>query len=214
MRRVAVAAVLLSTACSEYDLSKGIDAPAPGDPTVSATHTDDTGTPDTIDTADTTIPDTGTPDTGHADTGETDPCLEPEDGYATNPEARIIVTDGSRRVHVEFVSSDTSYQDELQLDSPEDVFLVHAWRASPGASFNLGPYASESEMVFGINITNTGEHWESGPASRNADGVPHVAVTYEGHCSWLIGFEDLTGGGDRDYNDVVLRVEGPLRQDR
>jgi hypothetical protein len=40
----------------------------------------------------------------------------------------------------------------------------------------------------------------------------HVSLTYEGGCSWLIGFEDLRGGGDLDFNDVVLRVEGLLRQ--
>ncbi|MEN2977418.1 DUF4114 domain-containing protein (plasmid) [Tistrella bauzanensis] len=42
----------------------------------------------------------------------------------------------------------------------------------------------------------------------NNDGVRHVLSGVEaGGKAILIGFEDLTGGGDRDYEDVVMRVE-------
>lgn len=160
--------------------------------------------------------DTGTPDTDGApvdDTGPDDDCWEPEDGYAENPAARIITTDSNTPVTVTFVESDTAYQDELWLDSPESTMLIQAWQDPVGTVRTLGPYAAESELIFGVEVYDTGMHWQSGPASRNSDGVVHVSVTYEGACAWLIGFEDLTGGGDLDYNDVVLRVEGMLRQD-
>ena len=74
-------------------------------------------------------------------------------------------------------------------------------------------YPADTELMFGILVNNTGDHFYQGPGSRNADGVEHIAITYEGGCSWLIGFEDLWGGGDRDFNDVVLRVQGMLRQE-
>jgi hypothetical protein len=36
----------------------------------------------------------------------------------------------------------------------------------------------------------------------NADGAEHVRLLGDN----VFGFEDLPGGGDRDYNDVVMRV--------
>ena len=90
--------------------------------------------------------------------------------------------------------------------------LADAWTTTVGTGYALGPYPADAEVILGLNVQNTGDHWESGPSDRNADGVAHVAVTYEGGCSWVIGFEDLYGGGDLDYNDVVLRVQGMLRQ--
>ena len=53
----------------------------------------------------------------------------------------------------------------------------------------------------------------------NADGLDHM-VTYlitgsldhpDNHVgAYVIAFEDLPGGGDRDYNDLVVEVRGPL----
>jgi hypothetical protein len=69
-----------------------------------------------------------------------------------------------------------------------------------------------TELVFATQVVTTGDHWQSGPGTRNRDGVVHGAATYEGGCAWLIGFEDLDGGGDLDYNDIVMEVSGMLQQ--
>ena len=67
------------------------------------------GTPDSPDTAG--RPDTGHPDTGHPsddtgpDTATVDTCYEPEDGYSTNPAARIFTTDSATKVTVTFIES-------------------------------------------------------------------------------------------------------------
>ena len=198
-----------TTACTDYGYSKALDHGPPGRQRP-GTDSGDTGV--FVDTDDTRPEETG--DTSAPDTGtETDGCWEPEDGYDRNEAARLITTDGTTQAVVTLVSSDTSYQDELWIDAPETALLARAWRDPMGTASLLGPYRTESELVFGIRPLDTGDHWQSGPATRNVDGVVHVAVTYEGDCSWLIGFEDLYGGGDLDYNDVVLRVQGMLRQD-
>jgi len=52
-----------------------------------------------------------------------------------------------------------------------------------------------------------------GPGSRNLDGIAHVSVDYaEGSSSDLatLGFEDLFGGGDFDYNDAMFKLEGGI----
>lgn len=42
-------------------------------------------------------------------------------------------------------------------------------------------------------------------AALNPDGLQHVVSGHDGG-GLAIGFEDLTGGGDRDFEDVVIRV--------
>ncbi|MFZ5475236.1 MAG: DUF4114 domain-containing protein [Myxococcota bacterium] len=216
--------MLFLLACSDYEFSTGnepvepVRLERPADELDTAAPPPDETTPPQTDTGEAAPPPEEEPpvDTGEPppppDTGTEDVCYEPEDGYETNPAARIIVSDASVPITVTFVSSSTAYQDELWLDAPESRLLARAWTETPGTSQRIGPYSSGDELVFGIEVVTTGDHWRSGPASRNDDGVEHVAVTYEGGCSWLIGFEDLRGGGDLDYNDVVLRVEGMLRQ--
>lgn len=199
--------LLALLACTDYEFKKSANDPQEPDfePETDQTWVaapEDSGAPP-VDTANTPPPDTGTADA----------CYEPEDGYSSNPAARFFVTTGGTPITVTFVSSSTSYQDVLRLDSPDTVHVADAWTEASGTTTGIGPYPAETELMFGILVNNTGDHFYQGPAARNADGVEHVALTYEGGCSWLIGFEDLYGGGDRDFNDVVLRVQGMLRQE-
>jgi hypothetical protein len=183
-------------ACNEYGLDGKPDMPViPAIP-------DDTVTDEP--------PTDGTPwDSGSPG----DACFEPAYGYDTVPSVRLFSTDPAPPVTVTMVLSDTAYDDSFLLDAPTVRALGDAWATPAGTSYDLGTFPVDSELTFGLQVHDTGDHWQSGPASRNADGVTHVAVTYEGGCSWLIGFEDLWGGGDLDYNDVVIRVEGMLRQE-
>lgn len=203
--------LLCLLACSEYDVKSdpnadGSDTAAPDRPGDEAPDpTDDTG-------GDGPGPDDSGPDDTGPDTAS-DVCWEPEDGYAENPAARIFTTDSTTPVTVTFLGSSSGYQNELWLDSPESIRLAQAWSDAVGTTTHLGPYAEGTELVLGIYVTDTGDHFKSGPGSRNADGVEHVSVTYEGGCAWRIGFEDLYGGGDLDYNDVELRIEGMLKQE-
>jgi Domain of unknown function (DUF4114) len=52
-----------------------------------------------------------------------------------------------------------------------------------------------------------GSCYAPGPASRNPDDIEHAAVSVINPKQVLVGFEDLFGGGDFDYNDVLLRVK-------
>ena len=66
------------------------------------------------------------------------------------------------------------------------------------------------ELVFGIFVLNTGDSF---PGGRNGDGVAHATVNYaEATTSDFatLGFEDLFGGGDRDYNDANFQLEGGI----
>jgi hypothetical protein len=72
---------------------------------------------------------------------------------------------------------------------------------------------SGDELIFGILVLNTGDSFLMGPGSRNPDGTAHAAVDYAEGSSEdyaTLGFEDLFGGGDFDYNDALFLLEGSI----
>ncbi len=190
-------------ACTDYGFSTSADKELLGDEADTAAFTADSGGIDDDD------------DEGNGEVTEEgeDACYEPEDGYAQNPAARVVTAAASQPITVTFLGSDSGYDDELWIHSPISDHLFDAWSETPGATAILGPYEEGTELLFAAYVHNTGDTWYTGPASRNGDGVVHGATTYEGNCSWIVGFEDLPGGGDLDFNDVIFRVQGPLRQE-
>lgn len=45
---------------------------------------------------------------------------------------------------------------------------------------------------------------------RNPDGIEHAFVDVLDPGDAIVGFEDLSGGGDRDFDDVVFRFRGAI----
>jgi hypothetical protein len=76
-----------------------------------------------------------------------------------------------------------------------------------GDSLNFGAVSAGDTLVFKIRVQNTGEYFYS-QRSQNADGITHVfASAYGGGddgipAGMYVGFEDLFGGGDQDYDDL------------
>jgi Domain of unknown function (DUF4114) len=219
MRKHILLVALLSkplAGCSDYEFAGSARNPGGGDTASNGESTTDWTTDDEPTPPTDTAPpaDTGTPpaDTGTPPETSEDPCYEPEDGYDENPAARLFVSDSTALFTATLEGEDSDYDNEMWVDSPESRFLFRAWADGNGAVRTIGPYVDASELILGIEVTNTGHHWQMGPATRNTDSVVHVSVTYEGGCTWRIGFEDLEGGGDQDYNDAVMRISGPLIQ--
>ena len=67
--------------------------------------------------------------------------------------------------------------------------------------------ATGDTLVFKIRVVNTGDYFYS-QRSQNADGITHVFSANYGGGDWgipagvYVGFEDLYGGGDLDYDDL------------
>lgn len=76
-----------------------------------------------------------------------------------------------------------------------------------GGSLNFGAVSAGDTLVFYINVLNTGETFFSVPG-LNPDGLNHVhSAPYGGGDFGIpsgvyVGFEDLLGGGDLDYDDL------------
>ena len=119
-------------------------------------------------------------------------------------EQTLIATGGD--VVVTFVSNGAAMASELWLDGDngdELGAIFDNWTTAVGTSMNLGSFADGTELVFKLLVEQTGNVFFSGSASRNPDGLVH-AVLESATGGVLVGFEDLFGGGDRDYDDLVF----------
>ena len=82
----------------------------------------------------------------------------------------------------------------------------------PGDFVNLGSFAGGSKLDFFLiaNGASGGQSVYSTDQSVNRDGINHVisfAYAMKDSPYLIIGFEDLYGGGDRDFNDVLFAVD-------
>jgi len=80
----------------------------------------------------------------------------------------------------------------------------------PGDFVNLGTFKAGTKLDFFLiaDGVNGGKNFYSTVDSHNPDSLFHaVNLAPEGSPYLLLSFEDLFGGGDEDYNDVVFAVE-------
>lgn len=118
-------------------------------------------------------------------------------------------------VKITVLPATAGYTSQLKLFSADpDMFIAR--NVDVGASLTIGASLIDvnhnigDELVFGIYVENTGDIFRMGAASRNSDSMMHAGVDSLGGGVFLVGFEDLLGGGDRDYDDNVFRFEGGL----
>lgn len=131
---------------------------------------------------------------------------------ATNGEGALIKS--------EMIFNDVSSRDSILPNSNGPLTL--------GQGVSLGGFSGPTQLNFsiisdGFNLAKPGSgatasamaSYERQVARRtlgadptqNVDGLQHV-VAFQ-HNDWVIlGFEDIIGGGDLDYNDVVFAVRG------
>lgn len=112
-------------------------------------------------------------------------------------------------VEVEVLPASAGFTSELHLFSPgPDIFI--ALNSEVGKIVDLGSFPIGEELLFGIFVRNTGHTFYMGPGSRNPDGIEHAGVDFLGPGLANVGFEDLFGGGDRDYDDNVFQFRGGI----
>ena len=87
-------------------------------------------------------------------------------------------------------------------DPANDLFIFNNQASPVGSTFDLGSFPIGTELEFRLFVTNTGNNFFSGPASRNPDDTAHARV----QSAWqsgttLVSFEDLFNG-PFNYNDL------------
>ena len=120
----------------------------------------------------------------------------------------LVATDGP--VTARFLGSDAGYFNTLYLVG-YDVPLFD--KSSPLNSELIlpGTFIADTELIFRLDVSNTGESFFTGDLLRNPDLLAHAqAVTtfdaIAGTYVTTVGFEDLFGGGDNDFNDFMFQL--------
>jgi hypothetical protein len=114
---------------------------------------------------------------------------------------------------VYFDSSSAAYDQYigLMVNNSSTSFMGpqdHTSTAGQAYTFNIAPAASVQTLVFVDHITTTGDVFYS-DKSLNSDLFNHVySAPFPGNSSiptgTYVAFEDLLGGGDKDYNDITF----------
>jgi len=116
-------------------------------------------------------------------------------GSPLSPESKLIFPNASSPVGFAGTGS--------QIRSSGEPLL-------PGDFVNLGTLKAGTSLDFFLiaNGALGGKDIVSTDKSQNKDGIVHaVAMAVKGSSYLLISFEDMIGGGDRDYNDVFFAVD-------
>lgn len=109
-------------------------------------------------------------------------------------------------VEVEVLPASAGLTSELWLFEPGPPRLL-ATNRDVGTVVQLGTFTEGTELVFGIRHS---DEFRMGPGSRNPDGLPHAVVEPIEPGRIRVGFEDLFGGGDQDYDDNVFEFRGAI----
>jgi hypothetical protein len=126
--------------------------------------------------------------------------------------AQIFLADDAS-IHIKYCGGSAGFTSDLFL-APDTTTIIATGHVTPeGAIVDLGARAQGSELEFLIYVQNTGDTFHMGPPFRNPDGAFHARVLtlpIDGlNTEYAVGFEDLFGGGDNDFNDFtfIVRVE-------
>ncbi|MCC7053199.1 MAG: PEP-CTERM sorting domain-containing protein [Gemmatimonadaceae bacterium] len=132
-------------------------------------------------------------------------------------ECRLVIAGGSAPVVATYLGNSATFSNNLFLmltaggtpgddgDKTNDLFIFNNQTSAVNSQVTLGSFASGTELIFRLEVTNTGNNYFSGPSSRNADGKCHARVQNEyAPGTTLVSFEDLenTPEGDSGYNDL------------
>ncbi|GJL52891.1 MAG: hypothetical protein NPIRA02_00230 [Nitrospirales bacterium] len=128
-------------------------------------------------------------------------CLLPTPSLATSIVGGSLAVQQDGNVTATFQGSNAGYISSLYLG---DTKIFTSNQAS-GSTFDLGHFTAGTQLQFRLEVHNTGQTFYTGSGTNNADGLAHAIVSDAfGQGETLVSFEDLLGGGDRDYNDLIF----------
>ena len=111
---------------------------------------------------------------------------------------------GKDAVSVDILQSDSGYENKIFYSTDNFATRTYIGIDNKTGTVDLGTFKPGTKIEFGIE-NDLKQFFRTGAASANSDNFQHgqVSKTADGI---QIGFEDLKGGGDRDFNDAIIRV--------
>jgi hypothetical protein len=109
---------------------------------------------------------------------------------------------GGGNIVIRFEGESAAFDSLISVNGSPEFFPNHA--TPIGTTLDLGFFAVGTPLDIVLHILTTGDFFHTGPGTGNPDGLPHADVIYDfgGDIGrTFVGFEDLFGGGDFDYDD-------------
>ncbi len=122
-----------------------------------------------------------------------------------------LIVQNTGNVTVTFGGSNAGYTSTLYLQGSSTP--IFSSNATVGQTFSLGSFDAGTELSFSLAVQNTGNVFFTGAGANNIDGIAHALVESVGTGTLQVGFEDLLGGGDRDYNDLIFFFDNTETED-
>lgn len=136
------------------------------------------------------------------------PKTQPSAAAPTAPSDGGFVA-GTDEVVVDIKASDSGYENQIFWSSDNFVTRHALGIDNHTATVSLGNFAPGTKIDFGI-VNGAGQFFRTGGAALNADRFAHTTAT-DISGGKRIGFEDLYGGGDKDFNDAIIEVRSRAR---
>lgn len=130
---------------------------------------------------------------------------EKDDGAAPLAIAAGGVIAGSGHVMVDIQASDSGYDNKIYFSTDNFKTKQYIGVDNKTGSVDLGSFKEGTKIQFGID-NGQGNFFKTGSAAENTDNFEHARMTAASDGGVQIGFEDLQGGGDRDFNDAIIKV--------
>lgn len=105
-------------------------------------------------------------------------------------------------VTVTYLGGDAGNDNEFGISSPTMTYLGMGHSTPVNTVFNAGTLPSNTDLILYIR-SSEGTFYSEG---TSADGYEHAKITDNGDGSYTIGFEDLKNLGDKDFNDIIVKV--------
>lgn len=123
------------------------------------------------------------------------------------PGARLLGRGSDGHVYAAIMPSDAGSDHSVFIGGR----LIGTSRGATGReAVDLGPFAYGRSLDVSIQVQDAELVFRSGPGAGNPDRQVHATVTSLGPGAWRVGFEDLEGGGDGDFNDAIIELRGDL----
>ena len=114
------------------------------------------------------------------------------------------VVAGKGNVVVDIQASDSGYDNKIYYSTDNFKTKTYIGVDNQTGSVDLGSFKPGTKIQFGID-NGQGNFFRTGGAAANTDKFDHAKATKTA-AGVTIGFEDLKGGGDRDFNDAIIQV--------
>jgi hypothetical protein len=109
-------------------------------------------------------------------------------------------------ITIRFEGSMAGFNSTVSVNGGKEIFPNHDPSTKIGDTLNLGDFTADTLIDVMLHVANTGNVFHTGPGTNNIDGLAHALVTVGADGRTFVSFEDMLGGGDRDFNDHMFSL--------